>query len=341
MPGIENTNVIGRREWVPDLLFLADHVDTVATSMIRKSKPSKDEKTGIPNSIEGTYYAEAYGDIKAGGVADGADVKAFDASPQRDAISFRPEKYRRAPMVGDLASDDVVAGLSSEWDHEVAKQIVMHKRDIEKEVLSANDSSLNGGAEGGTVMRGLESWISSSASGWSEKIVPVGVRTPAAQIYTGVIGDGMTTGLTEDVAQALFKSRWDNTGDSSKLVGLLGTDIKDRFALFTKYKPALGSATVIVRTMTDAYTSNDLNGAAVDVYMSDYGGSSLIPVPTRFLTDAKTGFFLDMGQVELRSRYWMREKPLPDLGGGPRKLIESFIALLPGDPRTHIKIDAS
>jgi len=60
-----------------------------------------------------------------------------------------------------------------------------------------------------------------------------------------------------------------------------------------------------------------------------------------FLPDAYRGYFLDMAQVEIRSRYWMREKPLPDLGGGPREEIASFVALIPGDLRSHIKIAAT
>lgn len=341
MPSIVNYNQSGRREWLTEMLFQADERQTVFTSMAKKTAPSRSEKSGIPNSLIGTYQAKVLGNLKPGGVADGVDVKAFDAGPPREPIPFRPEKYRRSPMVGELAAGDEVAGIDSEWDEAVADQMVLHKRDIEKELLSQQDSSLAGGAEGGTTGRGMERWVNDGTLAFSELPVPQGARTPTAQIFTGAIGDGVTTGLTEDVAQGLMEARWQNTGDSGKLVGLLGSAIKNRFALFTKYKPSLSGAVVIVQTMTEQYTSNELHGAAVDVYMSDWGGFSLIPVPTLFLTDQYTGFLLDMDQIELRSRYWMREKPLPDLGGGPRETIESFIALIPGDLRSHAKIDAT
>ena len=343
MPGIVNTNQSGRREFLMDMLFLADERQTVFTSMARKQKPSKNEKTGIPNSIIGTYQAKVMGDLKAGGVADGKDVSVFDAGPPREPISFRPEKYRRSPMVGELAADDDIAGLDAggEWEEAVGDQMILHKRDMEKELLSQQDSSLNGGAEGGTVGRGLERWVNDGTLTFGEFPVPTGAKTPTAQIYSGVIGDGVTTGLTEDVAAAIMQARWDNTGDSGQLVGLLGATIKNRFGFFTKYKPNVASATVIVQTITDAYTSEKLHGAAVDLYQSDWGAFSLVPVPTLFLTDALTGFLLDMSQIELRSRYWMREKTLPDLGGGPRETIESFIALIPGDLRSHGKFDCS
>lgn len=343
MPGVVNTNVVGRREWLMDFLFKADNRMTVFTSMAQKAKSGNSEKTGIPNSIIGTYQAKVMGDLKAGGVADGKDVSAFDSNPPREQISFRPEKYRRAPMVGDLAKDDVVAGLDAggEWADAVGDQMILHKRDMEKEFLSAQDSSVNGGAEGGTTLRGMEKWITNGASNFAELPPPAGAQTPVAQIYTGTIGDGITTGLTEDVAKAVLKSRWDNTGDSGQLVGFVGTSIKERFSLFKEYKPNVTNATVIVRTNTEEYTIGQLRNASVDVFNSEWGAFSLIPVPTIFLTDARTGLFLDMAQVELRSRYWMREKELPDLGGGPREEIASFVALIPGDLRSHAKFDCS
>lgn len=339
MPSIINYNQSGRREWLTDMLFQADERQTVFTSMAKKATPGRGEKSGIPNSLIGTYQAKVLGELKPGGVADGKDVSAFDAGPPREPISFRPEKYRRAPMVGELAAEDDIAGIDSEWAEAIADQMVLHKRDIELELLSQQDSTLAGGAEGGTTGRGMERWVNDGTLAFGELPVPVGARTPTNQIYAGVLGDGVTTGFTEDVAQGLMEARWQNTGDSGKLVGLLGSVVKNRFGFFTKYKPSLANATVIVQTMTDSFTSEQLHGSAVDVYMSDWGGFSLIPVPTLFLTDSSTGFLLDMDQVELRSRYWMREKPLPDLGGGPREEIASFIALIPGDLRSHAKID--
>lgn len=345
MPGVFAPNQTGRREWLMNMLFLADRRQTVFMSMARKAKPSKDEKTGIPNSQIGTYFAKVLGDLKPGGVADGQDVKAFDNQPNRDPISFRPEWYRRNPMVGTLAKDENIAGVtdagSNEWEEAVGDQMILHKRDMEKESLSDQDSTLNGGAEGGTTMRGAGRWVNDGTLAWAELPVPAGARTPAAQIFTGAIGDGIATGLTEDAAQALMQARWDNTGDSGQLVGLLGTAVKNRFGLFTKYKPNISGATVIVRTEGKDFTSGELDGSQADVYYSDWGGFTLMPVPTVFLPDQYRGYLFDMEQIDIRSRFWTRERPLPDLGGGPRETIESFIANIFGDLRSHCKIAAT
>jgi hypothetical protein len=342
MPAVVNVNATGRREFLMDRLFKVDNRMCTFTSMARKPKGGNSESTGIPNSVIGSYQAKVLGDIKAGGRADGKDVTAFDSNPPREQISFRPEFFYRAPMVGTLAKDDVIAGLENggEWADAVGDQMILHKRDMEKQFLSALDSSANGGREGGTVTRGLEKWISASASDFSELVPPSGARTPSNQIFTGAIGT-IDSGLTEDAAKAILKARWDNTGDSGELVGFLGTYIKERFSLFKEYKPTLSNATVVVRTNTEAYTSKEIRNASVDVFNTEWGSFSLIPVNTIFLTDAYTGLFVDMAQIEIRSRFWMREKPLPDLGGGPREEISSFVALIPGDLRSHAKIDAT
>lgn len=341
MPGALAPNWVGRREFLMDMLFKADNRQTPFLSMARKPKSSTSEKNGIPNSQIGSYQAKVMGARKAGGVADGKDVSVFDSGPPHELLSFRPEKYRRTPMVGDLLQGDNLAGTNDAWAEVVGDEMIEHKRDMETELLSEQDSSSNGGAEGGTTTRGIGRWVNDGTLTFSELPVPQGARTPSAQIFTDVIGDGISTGLTEDAVNTLLQSRWDATGDSGELVGFVGATIKNRFGFFSKYKPNVASATVVVRTNTSEYTSGDVHGAAVDVYQSDWGTFSLIPVNTVFLPDAKTGYFLDMAQVEVRSRYWMREKELPDLGGGPREEIASFIALIPGDLRSHVKIRAT
>ncbi len=322
-----------------DALFKADNRMCQFTSMVKKPKSSSSESGGIPNSIIGTYAAKVMGDLLPGGVADGRDVSVHNSNPPREQISFRPEFYRRSPMVGVLAQGDNIAGISSEWDEAYGDQMILHKRDIEKEMLSEQVSSAANGAEGGSTTRGIGEWIKATAQ--AELPVPAGARTPSGQIYTGAIGDGFATGITEIVAKGLLQSRWDATGDSGQVTGFLGTYIKNRFADFKEYKPNISNTTVIVRTNAESYTVGSLRNASVDVYNSEWGSYALIPVNTVFLPDGYTGYFLDMAQVEIRSRFWMREKPLPDLGGGPRTLIESFIALIPGDLRSHIKIDAT
>jgi len=183
MPGVVNTNQTNRREWLMDYLFKSDNRMTKFLSMVQKGKPSNSETGGIPNSIIGTYAAKVIGDILPGGVADGKDVTAFNSNPPREQISFRPEKYHRTVMVGDLAQDDVIAGLGAggEWSDQLGDQMILHKRDMEKEFLSDQVSSTNGGAEGGTTTRGLGCWVNDGTVSFSELTIPTGARTPTAK----------------------------------------------------------------------------------------------------------------------------------------------------------------
>lgn len=342
MPGILDANQIGKREFLMGLLFLADARKTVFLSTARKSKSAVTGKKGLPNML-GTYNVKVLGDRKAGGVADGKDVGAFDGEPPRQQLAFRAEKYRRAPMVGDIAEGNDVAGVEDEFAAAVADQLKEHARDMEAELLSDQDSSANGGLENGSTQRGLGRWVNAGELAISDPNCPIpsGARTPTAQVYTGVIGDGVTTGLLEQTVQDLLQNRWDSTGDSGELMGFVGATIKNRFGLFSRYTPSLTGATPNVQTISATYQGGTFYGPTVDVYKSDWGGFTLMPVNTTFLPNAKRAYFLDMSMVEVRSRYWCREKDIPDLGGGPRELIESIIALIPGDLRSHVKIAAT
>lgn len=344
MPGILDPNQVGKREFRLGVIFLADARETPFLSAAKKPASSYNgEKKGLPQML-GTYQLKTRGSRKAGGVADGKDVSAFDSNSPRGELSFRAEKYWRHPMVGDIAEGNDIAGIKSEFAEAEADQSIELKRDIETEMLSDQDSSANGGAEGGSTTRGMGRWVNDGTLAITDANcpIPTNLRTPSAQIFTGAIGDGVTTGLTEAAVKALLKSRWENTGDTGELMGFVGTQIQDRFSTFATYAPNVTNATAIVRTMREGFGNGTFLSQYVDIYKSGpYGAFTLLPVATAFMPDAYRAYFLDMSQVEVRSRYWFRKKELPDLGGGPRCEIASLIALIAGDPRSHVKVAAT
>lgn len=343
MPGILDTDQVGKREFRMSVIFLADAIETPFLSAAKKPASSyKSEKTGIPQML-GVYQLKTRGARKAGGVADGQDVQAYDKTPSRGELSFRAEKYWRHPMVGDIAEGNDIAGIKSEFAEAVADQSVELKRDIEVEMLSDQDSSTNGGAEGGSTTRGLGRWVNAGELAISDANcpIPVGLRTPSAQVYTSAIGT-IDSGLTEAVVKGLLRSRWDSTGDNGQLMGFVGKNIQDRFSDFSTYQPNVTNTLAVVRTVREGFGTGTFLSQYVDIYKSGpYGAFTLMPVNTSLLPDAYRGYFLDMSQVEIRSRYWFREKELPDMGGGPRKEIASLVALIAGDPRSHVKIAAT
>lgn len=355
MPAIVDATQVGKREFRMGLIFLADAVETPILSTLKKPASSyKSEKSGLPQML-GIYQLKTRGARKPGGVADGKDVSNYDGDPTRDELAFRAEKFWRHPMVGDIAEGNDIAGIKSEFAEAKANQSVNLKRDMDTELASDQDSSANGGAEGGSTTRALGRWVNNVAASGGLAIsdpncpIPVNLQTPAAQIFYGSIGDGISTGLTEAAARALLKSRWSSTGDNGQLMGFLGTQIHDRFAMFSTYTPNVTNATVVVRTERDGFGAGTFISPYIDVYKAGpYGAFSLMPCPDVASNPTGTGlpnayraYFLDNSQVEVRSRYWFREKELPDMGGGPREEIACLIALIAGDPRSHVKIDGA
>lgn len=344
MPAILDSTQVGKKEFRLGVIFLADNLETPFLSAAHKPASSySNEKTGIPNML-GTYQLKTRGERKAVGVADGRDVGAYDADPPRDELAFRAMKVRRAPKVGEIAEGNDVAGIKSEMAEAVANQSVNLKRDIEFHFLGDAESSANGGFEGGSVTRSLGRTINAGELAITDPNcpIPANIRTPAGQVYTGTYGDGINTGLTQDVVQGTLKERWERTGDTGQLMGFVGTMIQDRFSKFSTYVPDVSGASPIVRTEREGYGTGVFMAPYVDVYKSGpYGAFALLPVATQFLPDAYRAYFLDMSQVMIRSRYWFKEHPLPDMDGGPRKAIKCLVALIGGDPRSHVKYAAT
>jgi hypothetical protein len=357
MPALTANSQVGVREDLSDLIYLADVKETPFTSTVKKGK-----RPTNPSLWE--YGVKRRGARKHGGVPDGKDVNAFDSQNPKDYLQARSEVWRRAPMVGFIAQitsrNGGVAGVTDQFDEAVADQLVEIKRDMETEFLSNQDSRPDDGVNG-LWTRGPGRWlhnvlatngdvlplgaaataVGQATTGFVELPIPTSYRTPANQIYDGSMGNGSTTGLTEDVLKNLIQAKWDNTGASSELRGFVTSAIKNRVGLFSRYEQNIAGMTPNLQVTTGRVSGTKLLGAMIDVYSSDWGTFTLHPVSTDFMPSAYTGYFLDMSQVQLRVTENVAQMELPNLGGGPREFIQSIIGLEMGDPRAHAKINAT
>ena len=352
MPALTAPNQIGVREDISDLTYLADVKETPFTSMAKKGR-----KPTNPSLWE--YGVKRRGNRKHGGVPDGKDVNAFDSQNPKDFLQTRSEVWRRAPMVGFLAQitakNGGVAGVTDQFDEAVADQLEEIKRDMETEFLSNQDSRPDDGVNG-LWTRGLGRWlhngdtltlgaaataVGQATTGFAELPVPALYKIPTNQIFTGSIGDGITTGLTEDVFGALINAKWTNTGASSELRGFVTSILKNRIGMWSKYEANKAGATPNVHVSTGRVDGTTLLGPMIDIYKSDWGTFTLHPVSNDFMPTAYTGYFLDMKQIQLRVTENVVQMELPNLGGGPREMIQSIIGLEAGDPRAHAKINGS
>jgi hypothetical protein len=344
VPALLEPELIGKRQDLSDMLYVADRKVTPVQSSIRKGEPLK--------NMLYDFIVKSFGARKKGGIPDGKDVSAFDAQSPKRQLQARGEVFRRAPMVGFIAQEmsmaGGVAGVPNQFNEAKADQLIELKRDIEKEILSNQDSRPDDGVNG-SQFRGLGRWIYDGAStlvlgagdlsptsGYYELPVPADVRTPANQIYTGSIA-----AMTQAMFDALIQAKYENTGASSDLRGFVTPVIKNRVGFFSRYQSDVTTYTSRVFVSTGFLEGNTLFGATVDVYKSDWGTFELFPVLTDFMPTAYTAYFLDMAQPRIRSAGLYEQKDLPNLMGGPRAGLQSILSVFPGDPRAHCKIDGT
>lgn len=344
MPAVTEPNLVGKRQDLSDMIYLADRKATPGLSSIKKGKP-------LTNMLY-DILLKSMGARKPLGVPDGKDISAFDSQNPKVSVQARGTVARRAAMVGFIAEyvskAGGVAGVTNEMTEAMSDQMIEIKRDCEKELWSNQDSRPDDGVNGSKA-RGFGRWIydgvstltldpsdTSPTSGFYELPIPASVRTPSNQIFTGSIAT-----MTEDQFGALIQAKYENTGASSDLRGFVTPAIKNKIGFWSRYQPNVTNYTSSVYVTSGKLQGNTLFGPTVDVYKSDWGTFELFPVLVDFMPTAYTAFFLDMDHPRIRPGEMFDTYPLPDLMGGPREGIQSILSWFVGDPRAHAKIDGT
>ena len=223
MPALLEPELVGKRQDLSDMIYLADRKVTPGISSIKKGEPLK--------NMLYDFVVKSLGARKKGGVPDGKDVSAFDAQSPKRQLQARGEVFRRAPMVGFIAQAmseaGGVAGTPSVFNEAKADQMIELKRDMEKELWSNQDSRPDDGVNG-SQFRGFGRWIYDGAStltlaagdlspttGYNELPVPSDVRTPGLQIFTGSIAAMTETQRSYD--EPCSRSRWRRRFDRARV----------------------------------------------------------------------------------------------------------------------------
>ena len=182
---------------------------------------------------------------------------------------------------------------------------------IEKSICSDND----GQADNGTI----------STSGGSVPAVDSDYRTPTASIST--TSAALTT---ETVVQDVLTSIYGETGKFGNFDAVLGTTMKRAFTnlVFTTTESGTDSYPAIRSFDRDAadsaYNSN------ITLFSGDFGKLRLHA--SAFLPAVDDGYILDMELLELRYSSQPEVTTLPDLGGGPAKLLKAVAGLVCKNP---------
>jgi hypothetical protein len=133
----------------------------------------------------------------------------------------------------------------------------------------------------------------------------------------------------------ILQSIYEQTGEADKtFYGLCGTQMKKTISNFTLFTPRNNNLVVSNRDTDEGRLS-----ASVDIIESDFGVitlnlSSWLEQDARDSSNLydpevgqKTLFILNMPQLEACYAEETSVRELPDLGGGPRSIIESVFSL--------------
>jgi hypothetical protein len=335
MAGIVERGQSLKRESLADLMTIVDRKATPFMSQVKKGAAPKNSFVEWPldkhkaNLVQTATYTSGISDNLP---IDGADIDSndFENYDDRTKCSVYLQYARRVPKVSRLAnmvSDVAGVGFKKEMANSIAKALVAHKRDIEATLCSSQETAQETN-NSPYQTRGLGKWISSTAQGTLP--VPTDFLTPSGSIKTAT----QATAQEEDIRDIL-QSIYEQTGESDKtFFGLCGTQVKKVISNFTLFTPRTNNLVVSNRDTDEGRLS-----AAVDIIESDFGTVAL-NLSSWLEQDARDGsgnydasvgqntlFVLNMAQLEACYAEETSVRELPDLGGGPRSIIESVFSL--------------
>lgn len=322
MPATFERNQVGKREDLADSIYNIDAKDYPAQSLLPKDKELTNTKM--------TWQADAYDAPNTEGVVDGADVSTYeDAAENRALLENHVQMVRRTPMVTVMAQDvSKVAGVVNEMAGAIKKKTVEAKRDVESVICSDNEAQ----ADNGTVpykTRGLGKWIQATAQSYLP--VPEAFRTPSASIDATALAN-----VTKATVNGVMASQYAQTGQKATYPFLCGTKLKARFTEMVGYQPTVANFTAVLRTERgeDSMAYQD----TIESFTGDFGTYDLILSNwlgwnnATKVSDARRGYALDPKMLALRFNKKWAYRALPDLGGGPRGLVETILGLVVKNP---------
>jgi hypothetical protein len=334
-------DLTGKRQSIADIIANIQTETTPFTSMIAKrTKP-----VNQPHSWQG----EVYPDVDSKGVPDGKDVNRFDAVP-RYLIQNYAQKFWRNPAVSDFSDLAEIAGATGgEMARQKAIALILLKRKIEQQCLSADDTTANAPAtdpEQGYTTRGMFSWISNTAQATFP--VPAPLLTPAAQIYSSTLAgfkEGTSTVGTSGFASMCASSYIQRKGPLT-MDAFLGIYLKQLMSTFTTYSEQKASFDS-VRQFNNG-TDTKVITRTIDQLVTDTGvvrlhPSSYLRKTTTTGVDSaythKSGIVVDMDMVGLAYTRMPRIVPQEYKGGGPRAICDAIALLMVDNPLGLMKME--
>ena len=318
MAGLTEPNQVAQREDLADIMSIVDVRATPFLSRVKKDK----------SPINTTYQwpVDKYDDHRVEGVVDGVDISEYENhAADRAVLASTVQKWWRSAKVSGMAEDlAVVAGVPSEIGQAKAKKTIELKRDIEATLLGGNDGQLDTGSVPYLTI-GLDKWIDTTGP-----TVPASV--PAAyRTRSGAVDTTATASLTETEVNAVLTAIFDATGMSGDYILLCGSVLRRRMTEMTRTASST-NANKPRNFVTDL--DNKTITHSTTVYEGDYGNIEILT--SQFIggatVDTDRGYLLDMDKISYASHFKPRVRSFPDLGGGPRILVEACGGLKVSNP---------
>lgn len=184
---------------------------------------------------------------------EGADVTSFEGTSV-DELKNRTQILRKAISVSGTSQAVKQAGLSNQYNYQMANRMKEIKKDAEFALLG-NTISSAGNATTGRIMHGLAAWISTNVS--------LGAGGAAATDSAAAVS-GTLRALTNEMIAGVMQQAYTNGGDPTVLMSA----------------PAVRRAvTKVLKTVNvqDEDTSKKRVTDTVRIYDSDFGELKVVP----------------------------------------------------------------
>ncbi len=332
MAAMYDANQVGKRQEILDKIYNVEAAETPFLSML-KIGPT-------PNQMLATWVGEVYPDVASTGVLDGVPATT-PARVDRYLLQGCAQHFRQEWGVTTLAQLNNVAGVGrNEAGHQMLVAMLLLKRQIEQQFLSADDCAAESGGTPWTA-RGVFEWLKASAQ--TNYAVPAALRPAAAALYTAAYAS-----LDQEAFRTCLMAASAARKGPVTLTGFVGQTLKSKIDDWTNIHPV--SSSTSQPRMQYVVQGNDVLKNSVDQLRFSAGTVDLIE--SFFLTrttstgaagtySAQSGAFLDMKMLEVAYLMKPANTNLAPDGSGKKGFVDAVAILKFLNTLGHIKVQPS
>jgi hypothetical protein len=332
MASMYETNQVGKRQELLDKIYNIEAAETPLLSMLKVG--------AAPNQMLASWVGEVYPDVASTGVLDGVPATA-PGNVSRYLMQGCAQHFRQEWGVTTLAQLTNAAGVGrNEAGHQMMLSMLLMKRQLEQQFLSADDAAAESGATPWTV-RGIFEWLKDTAQ--ANYPVPAALRPAAAALYTAAYAS-----LDQDAFRTCLIAAAKARKGPVKLTGFVGQTLKSKIDDWTNVYPV--ASTSSQPRMQYVVQGNDVLKNTVDQLRFSAGTVDLIE--SHFLTrttstgaegtySAQSGAFLDLAMWQVAYLQKPANTNLAPDGSGKKGFVDAVAILKCLNSLGQVKVQPS